>query len=309
MADITAAAVKDLREKTGVGMMDCKRALTETGGDMEAAIDWLRKKGLSKAAKKAGRAAAEGLVGIAATDGAAVAVEINAETDFVARNDEFKDFVKKAAEIALTVDGDAEKLLAAPFTGTETVQLTLTNLIAKIGENMALRRVQALSVNPGVVATYVHSAVTPEAGKIGVLVALKSEGDKAKLTHLGRQLAMHIAAVAPLAVSVESLPADVVAHERSVQTDIVAQKSAGKPANIVEKMLEGAMRKFYEENVLLSQVFVIDGKAKIEDVLKDAAKEIGAPVEVTGFVRYKVGEGIEKKADDFAEEVSKLAGY
>lgn len=309
MAEITAAAVKELREKTGVGMMDCKRALTECSGDMEAAIDWLRKKGLSKAAKKAGRAAAEGLVGIAAKDGAAVAVEINAETDFVARNDEFKDFVKKAAEIALTVDGDAEKLLAAPFAGSDTVQHTLTNLIAKIGENMTLRRAQALSVNPGVVASYVHSAVTPETGKIGVLVALKSEGDKEKLTHLGRQLAMHIAAVAPLAVSVESLPADVVAHERSVQQDIVAQKSAGKPANIVEKMLEGAMRKFYEENVLLSQIFVIDGKAKVEDVLKEAAKDVGAPVEVTGFVRYKVGEGIEKKADDFAEEVSKLAGH
>lgn len=309
MADITAAAVKDLREKTGVGMMDCKRALTETGGDMEAAIDWLRTKGLSKAAKKAGRTAAEGLIGIAAKDGAAVAVEINAETDFVARNDEFKDFVKKAAEIALTVDGDAEKLLAAPYAGAETVQLTLTNLIAKIGENMTLRRVQALSVNPGVVATYVHSAVTPETGKIGVLVALKSEGDKDKLTHFGRQIAMHIAAVAPLAVSVEGLPADVVAHERSVQQEIVAQKSAGKPANIVEKMLEGAMRKFYEENVLLSQVFVIDGKATVAEAVKNAAKDIGAEVEITGFVRYKVGEGIEKAVDDFSAEVSKLAGH
>lgn len=308
MADISASTVKELREKTGAGMMDCKRALTETKGDMEAAIDWLRKKGLSKAAKKAGRTAAEGLVGIAVTDGAGVAVEVNAETDFVARNDEFKAFVLNTAKTALTVDGDLEKLKAAKLDG-ETVEQTLTNMIAKIGENMSLRRTEALKVSPGVIATYVHNAVAPDLGKIGILVALKSEGDQEKLAHLGKQIAMHIAAAAPLAVSVEALPAAVVAHERSVQQDIIAQKSAGKPANIVEKMLEGAMRKFYEENVLLSQIFVIDGKSKIEDVLKAAAKDVGAAVEVTGFVRFKVGEGIEKKADDFSEEVSKLAGH
>lgn len=308
MADISASMVKELREKTGAGMMDCKRALGETNGDMEAAIDWLRKKGLSKAAKKAGRTAAEGLVGIALSEGAGVALEVNAETDFVARNDEFKAFVANAAKLALGVGGDIEKLKAAKI-GADSVEQTLTNLIAKIGENMSLRRAAAISVAPGIVASYVHNAAGPDMGKIGILVALKSEGDKEKLAHLGKQLAMHIAAAAPLAVTVDALPADVVAHERSVQSDIVAQKSAGKPANIVEKMLEGAMRKFYEENVLLSQIFVIDGKTKVDDVLKAAAKDVGAPVEVAGFVRYKVGDGIEKKADDFQDEVSKLAGH
>jgi elongation factor Ts len=308
MAVISASTVKELREKTGAGMMDCKRALGETNADMEAAVDWLRKKGLSKAAKKAGRTAAEGLVGIALTDGVGVAVEVNAETDFVARNDEFKAFVKKAAELALGVDGDVEKLKAASF-GAETVEQTLTNLIAKIGENMSLRRAAAIKVSPGVVAAYVHNAAGPNLGKIGILVALKSEGDKEKLAHLGKQLAMHVAAASPLAVTVDTLPADVVAHERSVQGEIVAQKSAGKPAAIVEKMLEGVMHKFYEENVLLSQIFVIDGKTKVDDVLKAAAKDVGAPVEVAGFVRFKVGEGIEKKAEDFQDEVSKLAGH
>lgn len=308
MAGISATTVKELREKTGAGMMDCKKALTENNGDMEAAVDWLRKKGLSKAAKKAGRTAAEGLVGIAVAEGAAVAVEVNAETDFVARNEEFKEFVRNAAKAALGVDGDVEKLKTAKL-GAESVEQTLTNLIAKIGENMSLRRAAALKVAPGVVATYVHNSAGPDLGQIAILLALKSEGDKEKLAHLGKQLAMHVAAAAPLAVTAEGLPEDVVAHERAVQKDIVAQKSAGKPANIVEKMIEGSMRKFYEENVLLSQIFVIDGKTKVADVLTAAAKDVGAPVEVTGFVRFKVGEGIEKKADDFQDEVNKLAGH
>ena len=308
MADISASVVKELREKTGVGMMDCKKALGETGGDMEAAIDWLRKKGLSKAAKKAGRTAAEGLVGIAVADGAGVVVEVNAETDFVARNDEFKAFVKKTAELALGVNGDLEKLLEAKI-GAETVQTVLINLISKIGENMHVRRAKALSVSPGVVVSYVHNAAASEMGKIGVLVALKSTADKAKLTALGKQLAMHIAATSPLAVKTEDLPKDVIEHERSIQVDIVRQNSQGKPENIIEKMLEGRMRKFYEESVLLSQTFVIDGETQVGKAVENAAKELGAPVEVAGFVRFQVGEGIEKKSDDFADEVSKLAGH
>lgn len=308
MANITASLVKELRDKTGVGMMDCKAALSETGGDMEAAIDWLRKKGLSKAAKKAGRVAAEGLVGVAISGDKGALVEVNAETDFVARNDEFKAFVKKAAEIALGEGGDVEKLLAKPM-GEASVQQTLTNLIAKIGENMSVRRAATLSVSPGVVVSYVHNAAAPELGKIGVLVAVKSTADKARLTALGKQIAMHVAATSPLAVKMEDLPRDVVEHERSIQADIVRQNSKDKPENIIEKMLEGRMRKFYEESVLLSQTFVIDGETQVGKAIEAAAKELGAPVEVTGFVRFQVGEGIEKKSDDFADEVSKLAGH
>jgi elongation factor Ts len=308
MAAITALTVKELREKTGVGMMDCKKALGETNGDMEAAIDWLRKKGLSKAAKKAGRTAAEGLVGLAVKDGVGAAVEVNSETDFVARNVEFQTFVKQVAELSLAVEGDVEKLLAADL-GGEPVQTVLTNLIAKIGENMHIRRAHALAVSPGVVASYVHNAAAPDMGKIGVLVALKSTADAAKLAVLGKQIAMHIAAASPLAVKSEDLPKAVVEHERSVQIDIVRQNSQGKPENIIEKMLEGRMRKFYEENALLSQVFVIDGKTQVAKAVEAAATEMGAPIEVVGFVRFQVGEGVEKKSDDFADEVSKLAGH
>jgi elongation factor Ts len=297
--------VKDLRDKTGAGMMDCKTALTETGGDMEAAIDWLRKKGISKAAKKAGRAAAEGLVGVAVDDGAGVLLEVNAETDFVARNEEFKDFVKSATALALQEGGDLEKLLGHPMGGS-TVQQTLTELVAKIGENMSVRRAAAITVNPGVVAAYVHNAASPELGKIGVLVALKSEADKEKLAALARQIAMHVAAASPLAISPEHLAPEVVERERNIQAEIARQ--SGRPENVIEKMMEGRMRKFYEETVLLQQTFVVDGETQIAKVLEKASKDLGKPVSVEGFVRFQVGEGIEKAESDFADEVKQMAG-
>jgi len=306
MANITANMVKDLRDKTGAGMMDCKAALNETNGDMEAAIDWLRKKGLSKAAKKAGRVAAEGLIGVAVGGDAGALVEVNSETDFVARNDQFKDFVKRAAELALEEAGDIEKLLEKPMNGGASVRHTLSEMVGKIGENMSVRRAVSLAVSPGVVAAYVHNASSPELGKIGVLVALKSTADKAKLTTLGKQLAMHVAAAAPLALTPEHLPKDVVERERAVQADIARQ--SGKPENVIEKMMEGRMRKFYEESVLLSQTFVIDGETQIAKVLEKASKELGTPVAIEGYVRFQVGEGIEKVESDFADEVSKMAG-
>jgi len=305
MSNITAAMVKDLRDKTGAGMMDCKAALAETNGDAEAAIDWLRTKGLMKAAKKAGRVAAEGLVGVAVGGDTGALVEVNSETDFVARNDQFKDFVKNAAEIALEIDGDLEKLLSKQMGGS-TVQEELTGLIAKIGENMSVRRVAALAVKPGVVASYVHNATSPELGKIGVLVGLKSEGDAAKLSAFGKQLAMHVAAAAPLALTPEHLSAEIVERERNVQRELA--KQSGKPDNVIEKMIEGRMRKFYEESVLLSQIFVIDGETPVNKAVEKLAKEIGKPVDVVGFVRFQVGEGIEKIDDDFSDEVNKLAG-
>jgi elongation factor Ts len=305
MTTITAGMVKDLRDKTGAGMMDCKNALNETGGDMEAAIDWLRKKGISKAAKKAGRTAAEGLVGVVVSGNSGALVEVNAETDFVARNDEFKSFVKAASDIALKEGGDLKRLLAARHGGS-TVEQTLTELVAKIGENMAVRRTFALSVNPGVVAAYVHNAASPELGKIGVLVALKSTADKDKLAVLAKQIAMHVAAAAPLAITSEHLSKDVVDRERAVQTEIARQ--SGKPEAVIEKMMEGRMRKFYEETVLLSQTFVIDGETQVGKVIEKAAKDLGAPIAVEGFVRFQVGEGIEKSESDFGDEVARMAG-
>jgi elongation factor Ts len=305
MANITATMVKDLRDKTGAGMMDCKSALAETNGDMDQAIDWLRKKGLSKAAKKAGRVAAEGLIGVALDKNSGALVEVNAETDFVARNDQFKDFVKSAAKLGLEADGDVEKLLNKKM-GADTVDATLKELVAKIGENMSVRRATAISVNPGVVASYVHNASGPELGKIGVLVALKSTGDADKLMALGKQIAMHIAAANPLALTPEHLSKEVIEHERAIQADIARQ--SGKPENVIEKMLEGRMRKFYEESVLLNQVFVIDGETPVGKVVEKAAKDIGAPIEVEGFVRYQVGEGIEKVTTDFADEVKAMSG-
>lgn len=305
MSNITAGMVKDLRDKTGAGMMDCKAALAESNGDMEAASDWLRKKGILKAAKKSGRAAAEGLVGVAVGNEIGALVEVNAETDFVARNEEFKSFVKSAVLLALDEGGDLEKLLARQM-GSSSVQQTLTELIAKIGENMAVRRTVALAVNPGVVAAYVHNATSPELGKIGVLVALKSTADKTKLAALGRQIAMHVAAAAPLALTPAHLPREVVDHERAIQTDIA--KQSGKPDSVIEKMMEGRMRKFYQETVLLQQTFVIDGETRIEKVLEKASKELGAAVEISGFVRFQVGEGVEKSDGDFADEVKQMAG-
>jgi len=305
MANITASMVKDLRDKTGAGMMDCKNALGETAGDMEAAIDWLRKKGISKAAKKAGRAAAEGLVGVAVDGNTGVLLEVNAETDFVARNDEFKTFVKDASQLALKEGGDLEKLLAAPM-GSATVQHTLTELVAKIGENMSVRRAAALSVNPGVVAAYVHNPASPELGKIGVLVALKSAGDKDKLSALAKQLAMHVAAASPLALTQGHMSKDVVEREYAIQKDLALQ--SGKPEAVVEKMMEGRMRKYYEETVLMQQTFVIDGETQIAKLVEKASKDLGTPVEIEGFVRFQVGEGIEKVEADFADEVAQMAG-
>jgi len=305
MANITASMVKDLRDKTGAGMMDCKNALNETGGDMEAAIDWLRKKGISKAAKKAGRAAAEGLVGVAVDANTGVLLEVNAETDFVARNEEFKSFVKDASKLALKEGGDLEKLLAAPM-GSSSVQQVLTEMVAKIGENMSVRRAAALSVNPGVVAAYVHNPASPELGKIGVLVGLKSTADKDKLAALAKQLAMHVAAAAPLALTQAHMSKDVVDREYAIQKDLALQ--SGKPEAVVEKMMEGRMRKYYEETVLLQQTFVIDGETQIAKLIEKASKDLGAPVEIEGFVRFQVGEGIEKAQGDFADEVAQMAG-
>ena len=305
MANITASMVKDLRDKTGAGMMDCKNALNETNGDMEAAIDWLRKKGISKAAKKAGRAAAEGLVGVAVDANTGVLLEVNAETDFVARNEEFKSFVKDASQLALKEGGDLEKLLASPM-GSSSVQQTLTELVAKIGENMSVRRAAALSVNPGVVAAYVHNPASPELGKIGVLIGLKSSADKEKLSVLAKQLAMHVAAASPLALTQAHMSKDVVDREYAIQKDLAMQ--SGKPEAVVEKMMEGRMRKYYEETVLMQQTFVIDGETQIAKLIEKASKDLGAPVEIEGFVRFQVGEGIEKAQGDFADEVAQMAG-
>lgn len=306
MPEITATMVKDLREKTGAGMMDCKKALNETSGDMEAAVDWLRKKGLSAAAKKAGRVAAEGLVAIASGDKKASIVEINAETDFVARNDKFQAIALQTAQVALETGADAEALKGKPSPAGGTIQEALTNLVATIGENMSLRRVAHLSVPQGIVSTYIHNALAPNIGKIGVLVALESSADPAKLQELGKQLAMHIAAARPEALTVAEVDAKAVQRER----DIFAEqaKASGKPEAIIAKMVEGRLRKYYEEVVLLEQVYVVDGESRVKDVVEKAAKTLGAPVKLAGFVRYHLGEGIEKTADDFAAEVAKMAG-
>ena len=305
MANITAQMVKELRDTTGAGMMDCKKALNETGGDMEAAIDYLRKSGAMKAAKKASRAAADGLVGVSVSGNTGVLVEVNAETDFVARNDEFKAFVKSAADIALKEGGDLSRLLTAPHGGS-TVQQVLTDLVAKIGENMSVRRTIALSVNPGVVASYIHNAASPELGNIGVLVALKSTAAADKLAPLAKQIAMHVAAKAPLALTVAHLDKAVVDREYAVQKDIALQ--SGKPEAVVEKMMEGRMRKYYEDVVLLQQAFIMDDSLSIAKLLEKASKDFGVPVEIEGFVRFKVGEGIEKVESDFADEVAQMSG-
>jgi elongation factor Ts len=303
MAEITAARVKELREKTGAGMMDCKKALTETDGDMETAVDWLRKQGLAAAAKKAGRVAAEGLVGVATADGRGGIVEINAETDFVARNETFQEFVETVTNLVAGggVD-DAAALAGASYPGGGTVEEKLTEMISTIGENMELRRADKVEVGEGVVAMYVHNAQRDGLGKIGVLVGLESAGDKAKLTELGKQIAMHVAASSPLALSADDLDPTVVERERNVL--IEQAKASGKPDDIVEKMVDGRIRKFYEEVCLMDQVFVIDNETKISKVVAGAADTVGAPVKVTGFVRYALGEGIEKKEEDFASEVA-----
>ncbi len=307
MAEITASLVKELRDKTGAGMMDCKKALGENNGDIEAAVDWLRKKGLAAAAKKSGRVAAEGLVAVAADGTTGVAVELNSETDFVARNDKFQEFVRNVASVALKAGGDVEKLKSAQYPGSgRNVTDEVTHQIATIGENMNLRRSVGLSVSQGVVATYMHSAVAPGLGKIGVLVALESAGDKAKLEALGKQIAMHVAAASPLFLNVESVDKSALDRERAVLTEQAA--ASGKPANVVEKMVEGRIRKYYEEVVLLEQVYVIDTEKKISQVIEAAGKDIGAPIKLVGFVRYALGEGIEKEQSDFAAEVAAQAG-
>ncbi len=303
MAEISASMVKELREKSGAGMMDCKKALSETGGDLEQAVDWLRKKGLSAAAKKTGRIAAEGLVGVASEGSHAAIVEVNSETDFVARNDKFQAFVAATAKLALKSSGSLEDLAGAAYPGTgRTVKEELTHLVATIGENMTLRRVQQLGVPHGVVATYVHNAVSPSLGKIGVLVALESTGDVAKLNALGRQIAMHIAAAKPQSLHVADLDPTSVARERSVLEE--QAKVSGKAPEVIAKMVEGRLRKFYEEVVLHEQVFVIDNERKIAKVVEEAAKDVGAAVKLAGFIRFTLGEGIEKKSEDFAAEVA-----
>jgi elongation factor Ts len=306
MTNISAGMVKELRDKTGAGMMDCKAALGETKGDIEAAVDWLRKKGLAKAAKKAGRIAADGLIGIATAPGRGAIVEVNSETDFVARGGEFQSFVGRCAKRALEQEGNLERLLSSSFEGGTTASEALSNLVAKIGENMTVRRSAAISVSPGIVSSYIHNAVGPDLGKIGVLVALESSADPEKLMGLGKQFAMHVAAANPLALSVDALAPDVVARERAIYADQARQ--SGKPENVIEKMIEGRLRKFYEESVLLSQVFVIDGETPVAKVLEKAGKDFGAPVRLAGFVRFAVGEGIEKAVTDFAAEVRATVG-
>jgi elongation factor Ts len=307
MAEVTAATVKELRERTGAGMMDCKKALGETAGDMEAAIDWLRTKGLAAAAKKAGRTAAEGLVGVAVAGTRGAVVEVNSETDFVAKNEQFQDFVRIVSELALKADGTVETLLNAPWPGGGgTVEERLTANIATIGENQSLRRARIVEVGEGTVVSYVHNAAAPGLGKIGVLVALESNADKAALDALGKQLAMHIAAANPLALRGEDLDPAMIERERAIAAEKAAE--SGKPAEIVAKMVEGALAKFRKENALMSQLFVIDNKTKVEDVVAAEAKRIGAPIALKSYVRFQLGEGIEKKESDFAAEVAAAAG-
>ena len=307
MAQITAALVKELREKTGAGMMDCKKALGENDGDVEASIDWLRTKGLATAAKKAGRVASEGLVGIAIDGTKGAVVEINAETDFVARNETFQDFVTTASNIALTTGNDVDALKAAPFPGEErNVQEQLTHMIATIGENMSIRRVQTLSVDKGVVSSYIHTALAPGIGKIGVLVALETEADAAKADAFGKQLAMHVAAAKPQSISRDDIDQEVVDRERAIFAE--QARDSGKPAEIVEKMVEGRIRKFYEEACLVDQTFVIDGDSKVSKAIEAAGKEAGGLITLKGFSLFVLGDGIEKEEEDFAAEVAAVAG-
>ena len=301
MANVSAAMVKELREKTGAGMMDCKKALGETGGDLEAAIDWLRKKGLAAAAKKSGRAAAEGLVGVASAPQVAAIVEVNAETDFVARNEQFQHFVQTVASLALTAGDDVETLKATSYPGADrTVAEELTHLIATIGENMTIRRAHRITVGQGTVATYVHQALKPGLGRIGVLVGIEAPTELDALEILGRQVGMHVAATRPEALDVNAVDPAALDRERAVLTE--QARASGKPENIIEKMVEGRIRKYYEEVVLLEQVWVHDGENRVRAVVKKAG------VTLAGFIRFQLGEGIEKPKDDFAAEVAATAG-
>jgi elongation factor Ts len=308
MAEITAALVKDLREKTGVGMMDCKKALAENNGDLEASVDWLRAKGLSKAAKKADRAAAEGVVAAAVSGNAGAVIELNSETDFVARNADFQKAASSYAKLALSA-ADHNALLTAK-TGAGSVQDEVTNLIATIGENITLRRSAKIAVGDGVVVSYVHNAITDGVGRIGVLVAIESTGEKAALEKFGKGVAMHIAASNPLALTEADIPADRVDREKAVLVEQIKEdpKAQGKPDQVIEKMLEGRLRKVFEESVLLKQAFVMNPEQTVEAAAAEAAKAAGAPVSVKAFVRFAVGEGVEKRTDDFAAEVAAMSG-
>ncbi|MFM8745776.1 MAG: translation elongation factor Ts [Aestuariivirga sp.] len=304
MAEITAAMVKDLREKTGVGMMDCKAALAATSGDMEAAVDWLRAKGLAKAAKKSTRVAAEGLVAVAVEGTTGAVVEVNSETDFVARNEKFQAMVTAISKLALQAQGDTEKLKTMHVPGSpHAVAEYVAEMVAAIGENMTVRRTAALTVKDGVIASYVHNQIVPGAGKIGVLVALESAGNKAALNEFGRLLAMHVAATNPVALTLDQVPKDVLARE----TAILEEKNAGKPANVMEKIVASGLKTFAKENCLLEQAYVHDGAKSVTQAIAEAAKAAGGDVKLTGFVRMQLGEGIEKKEDDFAAEVAKMS--
>ncbi len=306
MAEITAASVKELRERTGAGMMDCKKALSENNGDMEASVDWLRTKGLAAAAKKAGRTAAEGLVGVAVHGPMGAVVEVNSETDFVAKNEQFQAFVGNVARIALATGNDIEELGRANYPGGGSVTEALTDNIAKIGENQSLRRAARLEVGQGAVVSYVHNAAAPNMGKIGVLVALESSAPAEALQALGKQIAMHIAAANPLALAADGLDPALVERERGIAME--KAKESGKPANIVEKMVEGGLAKFRKDNALLSQLFVMDNKTPVADVVAAASKEAGAPILLKAFERFQLGEGIERTTSDFAAEVAAAAG-
>lgn len=304
MSTISAALVKELRDLTGAGMMDCKTALSETNGDIQAAVDWLRKKGLSKAAKKAGRVAAEGLVGVIAGAKQGAIVEVNAETDFVARNDQFQDMVSKIASLAPQVDGDVAKLLALSYPGKSvTVEDHVKEMIATIGENMTVRRTATLNVSDGVVADYMHNRVADGLGKIGVIVALESTGDKQALAEFGRQIAMHVAATNPIALDLASVPAETLEREKA----ILADKNKGKPQNILDKIVDSGLKSYAKENCLLEQPFIHDPGKSVAQAAKEAEKSAGAPIKVVGYVRYALGEGIEKKEEDFAAEVAAAA--
>lgn len=306
MATITAALVKELRDKTGAGMMDCKQALNETAGDMDAAVDWLRKKGLSKAAKKAGRVAAEGLIGAIVEGTKGVLVEVNSETDFVARNDQFQGLVKMIGQVALHSGTTDVEAIKAAKVGSATVETAIADAIATIGENMTLRRAAALSVGQGVVASYLHNAVTDGLGKLGVIVALESTGQADELSALGRQIAMHIAAANPAALEAAGLDPEVVRREKDVLADKYRQQ--GKPDNVIEKIVESGLKTYYKEVCLLEQAFIHDTGKSVAQAVKEAEGKVGGPVKITGFVRYALGEGIEKQESDFAAEVAAAAG-
>ncbi len=303
MVEVTAALVKELRDKTGAGMMDCKRALGDSGGDIEAAVDWLRKKGLSAAAKQAGRVAAVGLIGVATRGPAGALVEVNSETDFVARNEAFQSFVKAVSELALDGDGELDSRTRAPYPGSgRTVETELTHLIATIGENLVLRRATRLTVSQGAVISYVHNSLGPGIGKIGVMVALESSAAASALADIGKQLAMHVAAANPLYLDIGSVPHAALERERNVLRE--QARASGKSEDIIERMVDGRLRKFYEEVVLLEQIFVVDQETRISKVVENAAKTAGAPIRITGYARFALGEGIERPRTDFAAEVA-----